>query len=62
MRLRLSWLRRRGDSQGSVRPMPEEVQGWAESFHNLMASKWWCKRGNERKGGGESEVEKEGSY
>ncbi|XP_045113735.1 regulator of G-protein signaling 2-like isoform X2 [Portunus trituberculatus] len=40
MRLRLSWLRRRGDSQGSVRPMPEEVQGWAESFHNLMASKY----------------------
>lgn len=40
MRLRLGWLRRRGDSQGSVRPMPEEVQGWAESFHNLMASKY----------------------
>lgn len=40
MRLRLGWLRRRGEGQVSVRPQPEEAQGWAESFHNLMASKY----------------------
>ncbi|ROT68426.1 Regulator of G-protein signaling 3 [Penaeus vannamei] len=40
MRLRLGWLRRRGETQCSVRPQPEEAQSWAESFHNLMASKY----------------------
>lgn len=42
MRLRLGWLRRRGETQCSVRPQPEEAQSWAESFHNLMASKCKC--------------------
>lgn len=40
MRLRLGWLRGRGEAKGSVRPQPEEAQSWAESFHNLMASKY----------------------
>ncbi|XP_069173158.1 regulator of G-protein signaling 21-like [Procambarus clarkii] len=40
MRLRIGWLRRRGEAQVSVRPQPEEAQGWADSFHNLMASKY----------------------
>ncbi|KAA0202611.1 hypothetical protein HAZT_HAZT004695 [Hyalella azteca] len=41
MRLRLGWLRRKGDGQAaSVRPMPEEAQSWAKSFHALMESKY----------------------
>lgn len=43
MKLRLGFLRRRHTDatiQPSVRPPPEEAQKWADSFHDLMASKY----------------------
>ncbi|CAL4120279.1 unnamed protein product [Meganyctiphanes norvegica] len=38
MRLKLNFFRRRDDV--SVRPIPEEAQLWADSFQNLMSSKY----------------------
>lgn len=43
MKLRLTFLRRRHTDtsiQNSVRPSPEEAQKWADSFQELMSSKY----------------------
>lgn len=43
MKLRLGFLRRRHtDSaiQSSIRPPPDEVQKWSDSFHDLMSNKY----------------------